>query len=370
METEEIKILLVDDEEKIISRLGRILAGEGYRVDSAPNGNNAIEKINQGEFDIVITDLKMPGKDGFEVMEHIKGRNLDILLLVLTGYASVEGAIQAIKLGAYDFIQKPIDVETLKLSIKRAAERVRLKRENVRNMNELKKLNELKDEFLTVVSHDLRSPLSSIGGYINYLLRKGDLNDLQRSYLQITRDISNDLYALVNELLDISKIESGVIRLNEEDVDIADLINASINNFLLLSYDKNNKLEFQNLLRDPHIRIDRMKILQVINNFVNNAVKFTENGSITVASYEDGDDLFIAVEDTGVGIPVEEIDNIFEKYSYYHQKGTRGEAGTGFGLAICKRFVELHGGTIRVTSSVGQGSKFEFNIPRGKKSDA
>ena len=365
MDKSGIRILVVDDEEKIASRVSRALEREGYTMESAYSGEEAIHKLGFKQYDIVLTDLNMPGKGGFDVMEHIQRENIDTLPLVLTGYASVEGAIQAIKLGAYDFIKKPIDVPTLSLIINRAAERVMLQRENAKNLVELKKLNELKNEFLSVVSHDLRSPLSTIGGYVNFLLKKGSFSESERRYLLIIRDIAENLYELVNELLDISKLEAGVMQLNREDADIAEIINGSVNNFLLLAVDKNNEMVFHNRLENPVLSMDRMKILQVMNNLISNAIKFTENGKITVAVDDQDTHVAVTVQDTGVGIHADIIDRLFTPYSYSQNLGTRGEKGSGLGLMICRRFVELHGGKIKVTSESGRGSRFEFIIPRG-----
>jgi signal transduction histidine kinase len=364
MDDMHISILLVDDEEKIIARLSRILSKEGYDVDMVSSGNQAIERLRGNTYDIILTDLNMPDRSGFEIMEFIQGNGIDTLPLVLTGYASVEGAIQAIKSGAYDFIEKPIDAPTLKLVMKRASERIFLQRQNISNMEELRKLNDLKNEFLSVVSHDLRSPLSTIGGYVNFLMKKGGLDETQKKYLNIIAEISENMYTLVNELLDVSKIETGVIQLNKEDTDIVELLNTSINNFLLLAVDKDNRIEFLNEMSNPVINIDRMKVMQVANNLINNAIKFTEGGIIRVRVSEAGNFVLVSVEDTGVGVPPEAAEALFDKYSYLQNVGTRGERGHGLGLVICKRFVEIHGGTIDVKSVPGEGSTFIFSLPR------
>ena len=358
-----IHILLVDDEEKLCIRLARILEKEGYAIETAFNGNDAIDLMDSRHFDIILTDLNMPDKNGFELMEHSRDRELDALVLVLTGYASIDAAIQSIKLGAYDFIQKPIDVETFKLTIRRAADTVRLKRENRRNLEELKKLNQLKNEFISVVSHDLRSPLATIGAYVNYLMKKGDLNERQHRYLNIIREISDSLYSLVNELLDISKIESGVIQLNYEETDINELIENSINNFKILAQDKNDRIDYQSSLEQTTIKIDRIKILQVLNNIISNAIKFTENGIINIKTEPVDDGIQISIEDTGTGIEHNELQDLFDEYSIIQRNGTRGESGTGLGLVICKRFIELHNGTIDVESIPEKGSKFIVYLP-------
>jgi two-component system, sensor histidine kinase and response regulator len=362
-----ISILLVDDEEKIAIKLSKILSAEGYNVDTAFDGKNAIKKLSGNEYDIVLSDLNMPECNGLEVMKFIKDHDIHALPLVLTGYASVEAAINAIKVGAYDFIQKPVDAETLKLSISRAAERIILKRQNIKQMQELQQLNELKNEYLTIVSHDLRSPLSSIGGYVNYLMKNGDLSDLQQRYLSVIKDIADNLYSLVNELLDISKIETGIIDLNYEKIDLESLIHLCINNFVLLGVDKNTVIEFHNKLSAPHIYIDKMKIIQVFNNLINNAIKFTENGKVVIiAGEKNKNTISISIKDNGVGIDPDEIENLFNPFYLNHKKGTRGETGNGLGLVICKRFIELHGGQIDVSSKVGKGTMFSLTLPRNK----
>lgn len=364
MSEQQIRILLIDDEEKIVTRLSRILAKDGYLVESTTSGADALHRLERESFDIVLTDLNMPDKSGFEVMDFIQSRGIKTLPLVLTGYASVEGAIQAIKYGAYDFIEKPIDAPTLSLVMKRAVESIYLRKQNEENMKELRKLNDLKNEFLSVVSHDLRSPLSTIGGYVNFLLKKGNLDDMQQKYLVIIREISDSLYILVNELLDISKIETGIIQLTPESTDIAELIGSSINNFLILAVDKNNTIDFYNDLSDTTVVIDRMKMLQVMNNLINNAIKFTEGGKIAVRLSGDESQVKIEVDDTGVGIPPEMLEKLFFKYGYWQNVGTRGEGGSGLGLVICKKFIELHGGSIEATSAPGIGSKFAVTVPR------
>lgn len=363
MTEKDIKILLVADEEKTIIRLSKILSAEGYSIDTVKKRDAALKKLNS-HYDIVLTDLDLPGATGYDIVEHTTGSHADTLALVLTDHASPDEAIEAIKLGAYDFVSKPIDATSLKHAIKRASEKILLKRENIKNLKELEQLNELKNEFLSVVSHDLRSPLATIGGYVNYLLKKGELSEIQGKYLLSIREISDNLYSLVNELLDISKIEAGVMQLNKERADIAEIINGSINNFMILAIDKNNRIEFFDELDNPIVSVDRMKILQVINNLISNAIKFTENGTITVRATEEDANIIISVEDSGVGIRKKELKGLFTQYSYFHKEGTRGEIGTGLGLAICKRFIELHGGEMGVQSEVGRGSIFKFNIPK------
>ncbi len=364
MATNQISILIVDDEEKICKRLSSVIQREGYLVTSTTQPDKAIEFLSQQQFDIILTDLNMPQKSGFQIMEYIQQSGLNVLIIVITGYASVDTAIQSIKLGAYDFIQKPFDIETLKLTIKRAALTIKLRKENERYIEELKKLNYLKNEFISVVSHDLRSPLATIGAYVKYLTRKDDLPQQYVRYLNIIGEIAENLYALVNELLDISKIELGILHLNYEDVDINTIINSTIENFSTLAKEKNNEIVYTQKPNNPIIKIDKIKIMQVLNNLISNAIKFTECGTIEISAASSNSGITISVKDTGTGIDEELKHQIMDPYTLFHTNGTRGETGTGLGLSICKRFVELHGGTITFESEFGKGSTFTIYIPR------
>ncbi|MCX8124093.1 MAG: hybrid sensor histidine kinase/response regulator [Spirochaetes bacterium] len=363
MLSNQISILIVDDEEKICNRLASVIQREGYAVTTTTQPEKAIELLSTQNFDIILTDLNMPQKSGFQIMEYIQQSGLNVLIIVITGYASVDTAIQSIKLGAYDFIQKPFDIETLKLTIKRAALTIKLRKENERYIEELKKLNNLKNEFISVVSHDLRSPLATIGAYVKYLTKKDDFPQKYARYLYIIGDIAENLYALVNELLDISKIELGILHLNYEDVDINVIINSTIENFSTLAKEKNNEIVYSQKPENPIIKIDKIKIMQVLNNLISNAIKFTENGIIEVSAISHNKGILISVKDTGMGIDEELKKSILDPYILFHTNGTRGETGTGLGLSICKRFVELHGGTISLESEYGKGSTFTIYIP-------
>ncbi len=359
-----ISLLIVDDEVKIANKLAQILKKENYTTTVCGNGKEAAEILGRQEFDIMLTDISMPEMDGFQLLEYVKDNKIQTVPLVFTGYASIEGAIKAIQLGAYDFIQKPVDAETLKHTVNKAANHIILKRENDKNIIELEKLSKLKDEFLSVVSHDLRSPLSSIGGYASYLLKKGNLDEKQERYINVIKDISDHLYDLVNELLDISKIEKGIIDLKKEKFNLDEIINQSINSFILLCIDKKNKINFENKLTSREVYMDKIKLIQVLNNLISNAIKFTEDGEIIItAENMPENSVRITIEDSGIGMSTEELSSIFSHYSYNYKTGTRGEKGNGLGIAICRKFIELHNGTIEARSTQLKGSVFIINLP-------
>lgn len=359
----DISVLIAEDNPIVLHELQRYVADCGYSCVSAQSLKEAYTLLERSTFDLIVSDLFLHDGTGFDLIGYLAEKKITSNTIVLTANPSAESVISALKLGAYDFIKKPVNRESFIFALKRAAENIQLKKENERAFNELVKLNHLKNEFLTVVSHDLRSPLSSIAGYVNYLVKKGNLSDIQHRYLNVIRDITNDLYSLVNELLDISKIETGIIELNKAPTDIVELTNMCINSFILLGMDKNTRIDFFNHIDNPIVHIDRMKIMQVLNNIISNSIKFTENGTITVSAERKGPKAVISIADTGTGMTESQLERIFDQYSYMPARGTRGERGNGLGLVICKRFIDLHQGEIRITSIPGNGTTFHISLP-------
>lgn len=359
----DITVLIIESDSSIAAELKRISEEEGYICRTDSSIGSAVNVIDSETVDIVVSELYIGNESVFDLISRINKSGKITNTIIHTAYPSTECVINALKHGAYDFMQKPAESDSILIALNRSAENIRLRKDNIRHFRELFKLNQLKNEFLAVVSHDLRSPLSSIAGYVNYLLKKGDLSELQSRYLNVIRDISVDLYELVNQLLDISKIETGIININKAETNLADLINTSLNNFVLLGIDKNTRIDFFNKLDDSVALIDREKILQVLNNLISNSIKFTENGTITVTAKKMEDSFFISISDTGTGMDEEQMRNIFSQYNYSPSRGTRGEKGNGLGLVICKKFIDLHNGSIEIESEKGKGTKFQITIP-------
>lgn len=359
-----ISVLLVDNDQSQADDIVDVCNGSEFQFEQAFSSQEAIRLLSLHEYDIVLVNIGPCSAHEYCVIDHIKSRNIKTIIIVVSEDISREGAIAAIKAGAFDYFEKPYETESLSQSLRRAMDRLTLDSENKRVLRELQKLNSMKNEFLSILSHDIRSPLSSIGGFAGYLLKKGNLNDLQQHYLEIIQQISENLYSLVNEVLDISKIEKGIIELSKEETNLEELVNASINNFILLAVDKNNRIEFYNSLSDMVLYIDRMKMLQVFNNLISNANKFTEDGRIIISLAErQSGEIAITVRDTGLGMDDSELTQLIDHYRYYHRCGTRGEKGNGLGIIICRQFIELHGGHLEVVSEKGKGSSFTILLP-------
>jgi len=236
-----------------------------------------------------------------------------------------------------------------------------------RELVKLRQLDTMKDNFISTVSHELRTPLTSMLASIA-LIRQGfvgDISDKQAELLQIVQRNAERLKAIINDLLDLSRLESGRTQLNFEQVEFDPLVRDCVSEMEQLAAEKQIRIDMS-LKFDGRLEVDPMKIQQVLINLVGNALKFTpEGGRVTVETRRIKDCARVRVKDTGCGIPEDQLDKVFRRFYQVEDTLTRSQQGTGLGLPICKRIIELHGGQIRAESPAGGGSCFEFVLPRG-----
>ncbi len=246
-----------------------------------------------------------------------------------------------------------------------ALENARLYQSAVETAERLAEVDRLKSQFLANMSHELRTPLNSIIGFSRVILKgiDGPLTDMQRVDLQTVYDSGQHLLNLINDILDLSKIEAGKMEITFEEINLQEIIKGVMSTAIGLVKDKPIELQ-QSVPPDlPVIRADGRRVRQVLLNLVSNAAKFTEEGFIRVEAMTAGDEVIVSVTDSGIGIPPEKQKSIFEPFTQADASSTRRAGGTGLGLSICKSFVELHGGRIWVDSTVGVGSTFYFALP-------
>jgi signal transduction histidine kinase len=243
-----------------------------------------------------------------------------------------------------------------------------------RELNEanaqLRELSAMKEEFLALTTHDLRSPLAVISGVINFFTsgRLGDLSPEQKNMVEMMERNTQNLIELVNDLLDASKLESGTMRLDVASIELRGLIEEMREQMQPLAAEKEITLEERMPEDLPQLRADRAKLRRVLVNLLSNALKFTpKGGRIIVGAAREGSFVRVSVSDTGVGIAVEDLRDIFDKYAQARSRATRSEKGTGLGLYITRQLVELHGGKIGVQSEPGKGSTFYFTIPTAEQ---
>ncbi len=235
--------------------------------------------------------------------------------------------------------------------------------------NELEQLNQIKNEFISMVSHELRTPLTAVKGFVKVVLggEAGDLNNQQKKFLQIADQSIDRLTVLITDLLDISSIESGQLKLQMGPVDPKEIVSTVITNLAAEAANKKLKLTAHIPETFPMIQADRQRLIQVFDNLVVNSIKFTPaGGMITVSAMDRGDFVLFSVADTGIGIDKKDQKKVFEKFYQVDSGITRASSGTGLGLAIVKSIVEMHGGQIWVESEPNSGANFQFVIPRAK----
>ncbi len=374
------KILVVDDEPLITNLFEASLREEGYLTEIADNGKKAMERFLYGDFNIVITDINMPEMDGRSLLDNLKSVKPDVIVIVITGYPSVDSAIESMRLGAYDYITKPIDPDTVINVIKRAWDKQslelqkadllkRLQEANLRltEANEsLKELDQLKSHFISTVSHELRTPITSIKGSIGLILNNtiGSVDDDTKELLNICYKNTDRLIRLINNLLDIQKIEAGRFELNRENTDIRRLVEECATALKPFAMEFNVSLCSE--LPDNKIIAfaDKDRISQVIYNLISNGVKFSKGGRVVITVGNTGQEVHVMVSDTGPGIPHDKFDEIFGRFNLVKTVSDTTVKGTGLGLSICKAIIEEHRGKIWVESLPGKGSVFHFTLPK------
>ena len=390
------RILIVDDTPRNIEILSEILNPDGYELSSAADGEAGLQRARADKPDLVLLDLVLPGIMGIEVLEILKQEQPQTTVILTTAYGSEETAIQAMRRGVNDYIinKRPFDPSEVREVVRRAIGESRLRQENFRlthelelvnqqlqeyaghlerNIEELRSANErlkeldrMKASFFSMISHELRHPLTVAKGYLELIETGsgGEVTAEMRRYLHIINDNFDHLAEMIDDLLDLSRMESGRYHIQRQAVRPSGIINHTIQAFTASAHEKELRLESQLTESLPLVSADPLRVVQVLTNLLQNAIKFTPNGgTITVSACESGPDVQFSVTDTGIGIPPIELDRIFDRF-YQVRRDDSNLGGAGLGLAICKEIIRLHGGRIWAESEEGHGSRFFFTLPR------
>ncbi len=365
--SESAAVLVIDDEEAIRDSCCLVLAKAGYRTQTAEDGNVGLEKITEMKPDLVLVDLKMPGMSGMEVLEKIAQIDPSIICVVITGYATIESAVEAMKRSAYDFLPKPFTPDQLRIVVKRGLERRRLAIEAERLRREKQMLRE---NFVTLVSHQLRSPLASARQYFGVIREgfAGDVTDKQKQIIETAGRYLDDLMQLINDWLDLARIDSGRLTEKFEPVALETVFLEILEIAKPLAEAGKVTLGLRLSADTPAVLADRDSLKQAITNLVSNAIRYNrQGGTVVINTRQQGNDVVIEVCDTGIGISRDDVPFIFDEFFRVKSSQTRHISGTGLGLPIARRIIEAHNGRIQVDSELGKGTTFTIFLPKAQQ---
>ncbi|HDQ44156.1 MAG TPA: response regulator [bacterium] len=375
MENETINVLLIEDNEADVRLIKTLLSetmrsGTSAAVSLTTAGRLAEGLARAGErpFDVILLDLSLPDSQGLETFRRTHERESKVPLIVLSGLDDESLALQAVREGAQDYLSKgEVTGYLLIRAIRYAIERKRTEETLKATNRKLRELDRLKSEFLSTVSHELRTPIAIMHEGVSLVLDgvAGQVTDMQRELLADTLENVDRLTRLVTDLLDISKIEAGKLRLRRSRVDINEILKKIYTHYLPQAKQKGIRLECEIPEGPVFLFADADKLMQIFNNLVSNAIRFTETtGTITIGATDREADVLCRVSDTGIGISRENQRKLFHKFEQFGRVDGPGYKGTGLGLAIAKGLVEKHDGRIWVESALKEGTTFWFTLKK------
>jgi two-component system, sensor histidine kinase and response regulator len=364
--TDKLKILVVDDNATNLSLLEKILE-EDYLISIAQSGLESINIAKKFLPDLILLDVNMPGIDGFETCRQLKSNKntCHIPVVFITARAEPDDIIQGFKEGGVDYITKPFNYSEVVARVQTHLKIQQLIKQLELKNDQLRELNILKNKFIGMAAHDMRNCLSAINGYSQLLKedRKELTEKTQDEFLNFIFDGSEKMLTMLNDLLDVSVIESGKLQLNLQLTSFKSLIDHHLQINRFFANKKNIRLQ-PDLHEVPKCRVDAGKIGQVIDNLISNAIKFSKSGTTTLVSLrERKGKLVFSVKDEGPGISEEDQAKLFQHFQKLSARPTAGESSSGLGLAISKKMIQAHKGSLNVTSQLGLGTTFSFEIP-------
>jgi signal transduction histidine kinase len=374
-----LQVLVVDDEAGMRLAIERALRhftvhlpdlnGEvSFAVESVESGETALARIESAPPDILLLDHKLSGMTGLDVLSELTETKREVLTIMITAYASLDTAITATKRGAYDFLAKPFTPEELKAAVRKAAKHLILQRQ-ARRLAEEK--HQVRFQFISVLGHELKAPLGAIEGYLNILKDRpaGEDPVIYRQAVERSMVRIQGMRKLILDLLDLTRIEAGNRPRDLRDLDLCQTAKDCIETVLPEANARQISVDLQ-AAEPVRMVADRGELEIVLNNLLSNAVKYNHDGGrVTIALGVQGDQVRIAVSDTGIGMTREESRQLFQEFFRVKNQHTRHILGSGLGLSIVKRIAALYGGGVSVESQAGVGSTFTLLLDRSSVGD-
>lgn len=363
------KILLVDDDRLNLRILRGILQHEGYVLAEADSAESALVKYDEFQPDLVLFDVVLPGINGFEACRELRRRHgaQAAPVMFITAKQESDDVVEGFSAGGVDYVLKPFRQKEVVARIRTHLQMRLLMDQQHTLVEQLSRANAAKNKFLGMAAHDLRNPLASIRGLAEFLSdgTVGSLTPDQLELISLIHQASQSMVTLVNDLLDVATIESGELKLQTAPALLSELIEKSVTLNALESARKRTRILFAERAVAPPINLDSDKTRQVIDNLLSNAVKYSPPGStvqVALGIMDDGTQV-IRVRDQGPGIPENERDRLFKDFGRLSAQPTGGEKSTGLGLAICRKIVEAHLGTIIAENHPAGGCEFRVLLP-------
>lgn len=355
-------VFVIDDDDVMLLSCRRILEKDGYAVETFECGAAGLARLAEVRPHLLLVDLKMPELDGLGVIARVRQIDPGVIIAVITGYATIATAVDAMKAGAYDFLPKPFTPDELRLVVRRGCERWRLG-EEARQLRIEKEAAERR--IITFVSHQLKSPLAAAKQYLDVLLHtSGDtLPGSATEWIGRAQSRLQEMLALIDDWLTLAHAERGTLGVQDSTSDLAAIVDQ------LLEVARPHAERAHVHVRAnvpaglPLVKGDSMSLATVVSNVLTNAIKYNRRGGdVNIQASASPNSVMLEVTDSGIGIPEESLPRIFDEF--YRAPGAREIAGTGLGLAICRRVLQELGGSIEASSRPGSGSVFTITLPR------
>ncbi len=366
--SKEIHVMFFDDDENALYEISRLFVDEPYGILTATTLDHAKDILRKHKIKVVVCGQQMRDIHGVKFLQEVKGFYPDTVRILSASYTDFAAVEEAINLGeVYRIISKPWKNSELLFNIRRAIEHYDLIVKAEETNQRLKAMYDVQREFTSTVSHELRTPLASIKTAIDLVVMKalGDINKEQAEVLRRAKRNVDRLKRLIDDILDLTKMESGKLQMNFMLNDINRAVKEVVDAQKEVAQKRNLYLKAQLDSHIPHINFDSDRIIQVVNNLVGNAIKFTKVGGITIKTTLNTKEhcVLISVIDTGKGIAEEDLPKLFQKFHQIESAESNEEGGTGLGLAISKEIVARHRGSIWVDSVLDEGTTFSFMLP-------
>jgi two-component system, sensor histidine kinase and response regulator len=370
------RILVVDDEQGIRLGCRRALEPLGMDVETADTLADGRRRLSEGCYDAVLLDVMMPDGRGMDLLPAIADSDRETVTIIITGFATVELAVESIRRGAYDFISKPFSADVLQMTVEQALEKRRLSLETqrlqaieqqavelARAKDEMERLDRFKTSFMLMVAHELRAPVSALLSFLRTMAKGFVPVEKQEEILHRSIERAEELLDLINDLLNLAAARDEAIPAKRIRVSMRESLEKTA--ALFLTQAENRGLSWTVEPRgDPHVDGNPEQLGQVWANLISNAIKYTPDGGSVAVRLEEVDGWCVAsVKDSGIGIEPELHDKIFEDFYRTPRAKEHERLGTGLGLTLAKRIIEAHGGSIELESRPGQGSRFTFRLP-------